>query len=38
VAGRADSLAAGVAAAGAALQSGAGYDKLRQLRDASQSG
>jgi anthranilate phosphoribosyltransferase len=38
VAGRAESLAAGVAAAGAALESGAGYDKLRQLRDASQSG
>jgi anthranilate phosphoribosyltransferase len=36
VAGKATTLAEGVALAEAALASGAGYDKLQQLRDASQ--
>lgn len=38
VAGRADSLADGVRQAEAALDAGAGYQKLRQLREASQAG
>ena len=37
VAGRAETLADGVRQAGAALDAGAGYDKLRALRDASQA-
>ena len=37
-AGRADSLADGVAAAEEALGAGAGYEKLRQLREATQAG
>lgn len=38
VSGQADTLADGVRRAEAALEAGAGYDKLRALRDASQAG